>query len=168
MSDDYKDFLEFDFELLERDVKRVQNALDKITNEMIQLMVDELVEFAYGVMGIAMRHAPKETGNLRGSAIATIESTQVAHTEKDENSEYGAKAIRDLKKGFITLEEFLHAYSGAIIFNTSYATPQHENLNFKHVDGEAKFLEKAITSQQPEFAKSIAQIIKKHSRRGGA
>lgn len=159
--------LELDIKMMEDGVESIKKELDKLENEMIQLIIDEMVDFSYGVLGIAMRHAPKDTGNLRGSGIATIAKTKVAHTEKDEGSEAGAKLIKDLKSGGITLKKFMKAYAGELVFNTSYATDQHENLNYSHVDGEAKYLENAIKGQQDTFAKSIADILKKNMK-GGA
>lgn len=159
--------LELDIKMMEDGVESIKKELDKLENEMIQLIIDEMVDFSYGVLGIAMRHAPKDTGNLRGSGIATIEKTKVAHTEKDEGSEYGAKLIRDLKSGGITLKKFMKEFAGELVFNTSYATDQHENLSYSHVDGEAKYLENAIKGQQDKFAKNIAGILKKNMK-GGA
>ena len=160
MSEEDK-FLKLDYDLLENSLKEVENKLDEIEDEMIQEVIDETVEFAYGVMGIAMRNAPKKTGNLRGSAVATTINKQVGHTEKDEASDVGAKAIRDLKTGAITLDQFIKEIAGEIIFNTEYATDQHENLSFHHTDGEAKFLENAILGQSEKFAKNIAEAVKK-------
>ncbi len=45
-------------------------------------------------------------------------------------------------------------------FNTVYAEVQHERIDFRHDQGEAKFLENAIRAKQPQMLPYIAERMK--------
>lgn len=161
MSRSDESMLSLDLMKLSKDVDDVVMELDRAHTIMLKAMISEMVEFGYGVMGIAMRTAPKLTGTLRGSATTTVQSAKVAHTEHQPGTKVGAKAIRDFKAGKIGVNKFVHDYVGEIVFNTIYATVQHEAVDYHHTDGEAKYLEKPLKKQSPELSKNIAKIVKK-------
>ncbi|WP_312979490.1 hypothetical protein [Corynebacterium sp.] len=45
-------------------------------------------------------------------------------------------------------------------FRTRYAMKQHEELGYRHKDGQAKYLESAMTSERAKLRAIIAQQIK--------
>lgn len=161
MNNNSEEMLKLDIKEMSKDIDDVINALNQVHDEMLQAMIFEMVDFGFGVMGIAMRKAPKETGYLRGSATTTVQNIKVAHTEHIPNSTVGARAIKDFKKGTISINKFIREYVGEIIFNTVYATVQHEALDYHHTDGEAKYLEKPLKQQSKKFSQNMAKIIKK-------
>ena len=48
-----------------------------------------------------------------------------------------------------------------IAYNTPYAEIQHENLNFRHRQGKAKYLEDPIKQYTPEFHQAMADAYVK-------
>jgi hypothetical protein len=50
--------------------------------------------------------------------------------------------------------------SKTIGFNTEYAAVQHEDLEFEHDQGQAKYLEQPIQENQPKLAPFVAERMK--------
>lgn len=48
---------------------------------------------------------------------------------------------------------------GALIFDTPYAAVQHENLEYRHDDGQAKYVEQPMTDHAVELHGLIAREI---------
>lgn len=48
----------------------------------------------------------------------------------------------------------------AVSYNTPYARKQHEELGYRHKDGQAKYLESATVSERGKIRQIIAQQIK--------
>jgi len=48
-----------------------------------------------------------------------------------------------------------------IIFDTPYAAVQHERIDFKHTDGEAKYLEKPAKEKQAAYAEDLAARLRR-------
>lgn len=49
----------------------------------------------------------------------------------------------------------------AVSFNTKYAAKQHEEVGYHHAEGEAKYLENAVTAKRNEFLEHVAAEVKK-------
>ena len=49
----------------------------------------------------------------------------------------------------------------AVSFNTKYAARQHEEVGYHHAEGEAKYLENAVTAKRNEFLEHVAAEVKK-------
>jgi hypothetical protein len=80
-----------------------------------------LYQAAAGVMSDSIRLAPKKYGTLRASAYVAMPTG----TARDQSVEAG--------------------YGG---FAKAYALRQHEEESYKHTEGGAKYLEKAITAYE--------------------
>ena len=48
-----------------------------------------------------------------------------------------------------------------VIFDTPYAAEQHENLNYTHTDGEAKYLEKPMKAKEQKYAADLAARLRR-------
>ena len=48
-----------------------------------------------------------------------------------------------------------------VIFDTPYAAVQHENINFTHTDGEAKYLEKPMKAKEQKYAADLAARLRR-------
>lgn len=48
----------------------------------------------------------------------------------------------------------------AVVSNLAYAVRQHENMNYSHRDGRAKFLESAANDEERNIRSIIAQSVK--------
>lgn len=49
---------------------------------------------------------------------------------------------------------------GALIFDTPYAAIQHENLDYAHDDGQAKYVEQPMTEKRAELYALIAKEVR--------
>ena len=48
-----------------------------------------------------------------------------------------------------------------IVFDTPYAAVQHENIDFSHKEGEAKYLEKPLKEKQADYYASLAARLRR-------
>ncbi len=149
---------ELDIEKLEDDIERVQEALEDAEEIAIQAVIDEMVNIVYDLLGEGMRRAPVDEGTLRGSGLAKVNDDQVAHTEQV--SEGTAELIRDYQTGNISLQRLMNELIGEVVFNTPYATYQHEELDLNHPKGgEAKYLEKPLKENAKDYIEGLAEAI---------
>ena len=49
----------------------------------------------------------------------------------------------------------------AVSFNTKYAARQHEEVGYHHAEGEAKYLENAVTAKRQDFLNHVAEQVRK-------
>ena len=149
---------ELDLKELEESVERVKKGLEKAGETAYQAAKNEMINIIFDLLGEAMRRAPVKDGTLRGSGLAKVNDTQVAHTEKTGTG--AAQVIEDFKAGRISLEKMINDLSGEVVFNTPYATIQHEELEFEHPrGGEAKYLENSLKEKSGEYIKGLADAI---------
>jgi len=149
---------ELDIEKLEKDIERVQKGLEKAEEIAIQAAIDEMVNIVYDLLGEGMRRAPVDEGTLRGSGLAIVNEDQVAHTEKV--SEGTAQLIKDYQAGNVSLQRLMNELIGEVVFNTPYATYQHEELGLNHPKGgEAKYLENPLKENAQMYIEGLAEAI---------
>lgn len=157
---------ELDIEKLEDDIEQVQEALEDAEEITIQAAIDEMVNIVYDLLGEGMRRAPVDEGTLRGSGLAKVNDDQVAHTEKV--SEGTAELIKDYQAGNISLQRLMNELIGEVVFNTPYATYQHEEMDLNHPQGgEAKYLEKPLKENAKNYIEGLAEAIEAELDEGG-
>lgn len=67
----------------------------------------------------------------------------------------------DLKaSGYTAFEKTENGFVGEVGFNTAYAAVQHEELEYRHTDGEAKYLEKPLKENLDSYALHIYEKSK--------
>jgi hypothetical protein len=49
----------------------------------------------------------------------------------------------------------------AVSFNTKYAARQHEEVGYHHSEGEAKYLENAVTAKRQDFLNHVTEQVRK-------
>ena len=49
----------------------------------------------------------------------------------------------------------------AVSFNTKYAARQHEEVGYHHSEGEAKYLENAVTAKRQDFLNHVSEQVRK-------
>ena len=49
----------------------------------------------------------------------------------------------------------------AVSFNTKYAAKQHEEVGYHHAEGEAKYLENAVTAKRQDFLNHVTEQVRK-------
>jgi len=149
---------ELDLRELEESVERVKKGLEKAGETAYNAAKKEMINIIFDILGEAMRRAPVDQGTLRGSGLANLNGKQVAHTEN--TAESTARLIKDFKAGSISLNKLLKEINGEVVFNTPYATLQHEELEFEHPKGgEAKYLENILKEKSPEYIKGLADAV---------
>lgn len=160
-----KTIFELDVEELEKSVKETEKALERAGEMIFKAARGEMVKIVFDLLGRAMRRAPVREGYLRGSGLAKIDKAKVAHTEKAGET---ARVVKDYLQGRTGLEKFIDELVGEVVFNTEYATYQHEELELKHPKGgEAKYLQKPLYENADNYVQGIARAIKRELDGGG-
>ena len=122
------------------DLRKVLAGLTAAHTDQIEAAKRALDEFGEHVLGDAQQLAPVGGGiySPNDPAPGTLEASGVTEPARVED-------------GRIVKE---------IGFNTVYAAAQHEGLDFRHDQGEAKFLETAIRTNAPKLAPYVAKRMK--------
>lgn len=151
---------ELDIKELEESVERVKEGLDKAGDIAFAAAKKEMVNIVFDLLGEGMRRAPVDEGILRGSGIAKVNDEQVAHTEKSGQGQ--AQLVKDFKAGDISLQKLINELMGEVVFNTRYATKQHEELEYNHPKGgEAKYVENPLKEKSPQYIEGLAEAIER-------
>lgn len=122
---------------------------DAVQKDILTACVEGAFDTAEAILTLAIDKCPRDTAVLRNSGTISV--------DKDVNGqEYYAKA----KTGKVDSadESDLKPTTKAIYvsFNTPYAYPQHEELNYNHPkEGEAKYLEKAWNAKIKQYEKNV-------------
>jgi len=122
--------------------KNVQMMLKKTGKTGLRLAKFELTKQAGLTLGLAANKAPRDTSMLRIN-------TRVLP----------AKIIRNERgPGGGILPSFIRA---GFVFLQKYAEVQHENLTYRHQEGEAKFAEKALLERQRAIFGGIERVLRR-------
>lgn len=111
------------------DIKRFQEDLRRKGAALQQRAVRAMDRFGIYVLSQATERAPIDTGDLRASA---------------------QELPAEINGGKVTK---------VIGFGMEYAAAVHENLNAKHKQGQAKFLESAVRENESKMAAMLGRII---------
>ena len=109
--------------------------LEKILLEMPEDVDGSVRESLLGVCGDlkgkAQRLAPYRHGGLRGSAFYETSIDAAGHIQ------------------------------GTVGFTMPYAARQHEEMDYRHTDGQAKYLEQPLKENSAQYVDSIAEACRK-------
>ena len=121
--------------------KEVEEAADKA-----------LRKAALDLQGKAQQLAPKDIGDLRGSAFTIVGNDNISkNTTEDKNPKSPRLEAPTADK--------LNAVIG---FSEPYALRQHEHLEYEHPHGgQAKYLEQPYTENRDKYIKSVENAVKK-------
>lgn len=144
--------------------QNLQNAVDKLEHKSVQGLADALVY----VGTLSQNKAPVELGDLRGSLEIDIDGIVIAKGIPSKMSDEEKKSLRkrirkggainaEAGKGIETVAEPPeNGKVGTISYNTPYAADQHEQVNYDHKNGQAKYLESVLTSEKDRILELIA------------
>lgn len=133
-------------------MKELDKALKKIPAGSETAVKKSLTDIALDLQGEAQRRAPVDTGDLRGSAYATVDGkdvTQNASADKHPKTRRTSKPTAKKMQAIVG-------------FTEPYAIKQHEDLTLKHErGGEAKYLENPYKEKKDMYLKDIGDAVKK-------
>lgn len=130
---------------------KAQKAFQKLMDDVPQYAASAVVDVAVDLLGEAVRQAPVDTGDMRGSGLAEVNGTEVAKGQKE-------GGIKVQRPGFRA--KSLTATIG--FYGLPYTVRQHEDTTLNHPQGgNAKFLETPFKERTPRYIKRLADSIKK-------
>lgn len=129
-----------------------QSYRAQVVGQINKGAVKGVQEVAMDLLRRSVRLAPVDTGDLRGSASATVNDTTVAKGTPEGGVEAVAGVQPPLKGGRV---------EGVVKFNEEYALVQHEMVEYEHPrGGQAKYLEQPFLEQQANYREHIARAIR--------
>lgn len=101
--------------------------------------------------------------NSSGAIRAVTRATRKSTIDLMEEVKKRAVEYCPLDKGDLRASARVEYYSSSTVcyFDEPYALIQHENLNFKHKIGQAKYLERAFNEVMPHLSYRVEQEISK-------
>ena len=108
----------------------------------------QLAKCALDLQGKAQLQAPKDLGDLRGSAYANVEGKDLIPDSPD--TDPTTPRAEKTKGGKL---------EAVIGFTEPYALIQHEELGFRHTDGNAKYMEKPYMENKDKYISSIGKAV---------
>ncbi|MEF2919318.1 MAG: hypothetical protein U0O22_02480 [Acutalibacteraceae bacterium] len=126
--------------------QNLQEEINKLTEKGGKGLLDAL----FYVGAESQKRAPKDNGDLRGSLQVELGEKLYAQGVNDKGNNYVeivGKIPEQLKEGKVS-------------FNTEYAATQHEQINYHHENGQAKYLESVLIESQERILNCIAGKIK--------
>lgn len=109
---------------------KLQKVLKDIPIQANEAVFKELGLITQDLKGKSQRLAPKDTGDLRGSAFAEVERGMLGNIE------------------------------GTVGFTEIYSLIQHEEVGYRHTDGTSKFLETPYKENAGKYTQDIGDAIK--------
>jgi hypothetical protein len=93
----------------------------------------------------------------RGAAEGVALGAEHIRTVSVDRAPVDTTALRDSA----TVSHDPETLTAAVSYDTPYAVRQHEELDYQHPEGEAKYLETALASERDAVAKLIQAQIRK-------
>ena len=112
------DELYLDIQSLENSIDEVKAMMDKALESALKVARREMVLAMFDLLGRAMRDAPIEYGDLRGSGLVLFGDEQLAHTESGED-EGSVQLVKDkpISISMFNFTNYLKDISGKVVFN---------------------------------------------------
>lgn len=123
---------------------------DHVRVRMALNTLDGLVRVGEDLLGRAQRLAPKEEGTLRGSGALVI----IVNGRRIEGG--GARGIAEVAVRGLAKVGAPIALDVEVSFNTVYAARQHEELDWHHDEGQAKYLEAPFRDGLERYVRIVA------------
>lgn len=131
------------------DLKKLNSLLNKYPEVAAKAAEKGLAIAGMDLQGKAQKLAPKDLADLRGSAYTNVSGkdyTVNAGNDSDPSSE----RVPQIKG------EKMEAIVG---FTEPYALRQHEHLEYRHTEGEAKYLEKPYLANKEKYVKGVGEDV---------
>lgn len=111
-------------------LEKLNEILRNVPIQANEAVFKEMELITQDLKGKSQRLAPKDLGDLRGSAFAEVQRTM-----------------------FLKI-------AGTVGFTEPYALRQHEEMDYHHTDGQAKYLETPYKENVSKYTSSIGKAIK--------
>jgi len=126
----------------QRAIKELQENIERRIRSMYFESVQEFYDFCVQALKYSVENAPRDTGDLRGTAYLEINGSVCA---------IGADAALNSPQAVVGT---VHA---RIVFPMHYALIQHEHWEFNHPNGgQAFYLEIGVAQAAKEFAQRLS------------
>lgn len=128
----------------------VLNRLNLEVNKIEGRTQKGLTKFGYLVIGDATKFAPRDVGNLKNSSFLVSKRSQIGlrstkrfKTGTKARAKVAAEHSKVINDAAMKVRGFRRGPAVIIGFSAFYAVFVHENLEARHTEGMAKFLEYA-------------------------
>ena len=92
----------------------------------------------------------------------TFEMDKITQDLKGKSQRRAPKDIGTLRKSaFAEVEHRNGSIEATVGYKVPYATRQHEELDYQHINGEAKYLERPLKENIEQYTKSLEKAVKK-------
>jgi hypothetical protein len=163
------DDIYIDIQKLENSIDEVKKMMDKSLQIALKAARRETVLAMFDLLGRAMRDAPVEFGDLRGSGLIFFNSEQIGHTESNVSGNGQVVKDKSVNISMFNFTGYLKEINGRVAFNKEYATEQHENMEYKHPrGGKAKYLEDNLKKMNSKYTKKYSRAFRKALNTEGA
>lgn len=133
-------------------VEGIDNVIRNINRQigkMKEVSVKGVEDVGLDLLGKAVRDAPVDTGDLRGSGSVSFGDNVIAEGDEDGNIDIVGKASRKAKPEV------------TVGFSVPYAHRQHEDLEYHHPrGGKAKYLEDPLKQNAKQYVRHIAEKVR--------
>lgn len=123
---------------------------DKVMKLVREAALQGLYEGAEHILTKAIDLTPLDTGTLRRSGTVTVGGLPDADAAHEQAKRSQVQPNPDLRGS---------SQEVYVSFNTPYAIDQHENLHYRHKDGQAKYLETAYLQEAGKVYEYAAKRI---------
>jgi hypothetical protein len=136
-------------------VKEVQVKLMKAIEKIENVSHKALIMVGQDLLAKALMECPLDTGDLRRSGYVKYQGKVIVK---------GSDSGTTQSIGYtITLRS---KYEVEVGFDSPYAIKQHENLEFRHLIGKAKYLEDPLKQNLTRFIEYIVKETRKELKNG--
>jgi hypothetical protein len=130
-------------------IDKVARNINRQLEKMKEVSIEGLEEVGLDLLGKAVRQAPVDTGDLRGSGSVSFGGNVIAQGTKEGGVVATGKAGRSAKPEV------------TVGFSVPYAHRQHEDLEYHHPrGGKAKYLEDPLKQNAKQYVRHIAEKVR--------
>lgn len=130
-------------------IDKVLRNINRQIARMKEVTVEGVEDVGLDLLGKAVRDAPVDTGDLRGSGTAAFGDNVIAEGTKEGSVIVTGRAGRSAKPEV------------TVGFSVPYAHRQHEDLEYHHPrGGKAKYLEDPLKQNAKQYVRHIAEKVR--------
>lgn len=133
------------FKVEGKSFRKIQKLIRKTGPTGLRLAKNELTRQAALTLAEAQSRAPRDTGQLKKNVRVIA-----------------AKVIRNAIVAGKIVPSFIRA---GFVFLQKYSEEQHENLTYRHQEGEAKYAENALKARRNAIVGGVARVLGRLGRR---
>lgn len=131
---------------------------DKVAKDIKTVAINGLLDGGEHILTKAIPNTPKLSGTLRRAGVVSIRDLpdpQEVYAKAESGQEYQSVGVPT----HMDTEVY-------VSFNTPYARKQHEEMDYRHIDGGPKYLENAYNAEVDNVLTMVSNRILNYTRRG--